>query len=76
MKKTLHIFGAIIIGTAIYFGLMRPATAAPGGNSPIVFSAVARDADGFVRTNETLYLDCRLVDRDTRNTFYIETHTL
>lgn len=73
--KTLQL-GALLIGTAICFGTMRPAVAVAADANPIVFSAVARDADGFVKNNATLQLDCRLVDRETRNTVYSETHTL
>lgn len=77
MKKTrtTTVLSAFLIGSAICFGLMRP-TAAASASNPIVFSAVARDADGFVKNNATLQLDCRLVDRETRNTVYSETHTL
>lgn len=77
MKKIKTIqLGALLIGTAICFGTMRPAVAVAADANPIVFSAVARDADGFVKNNATLQLDCRLVDRETRNTVYSETHTL
>lgn len=77
MKKTntTTVLSAFLIGSAICFGLMRP-TATASDTNPIVFSAVARDADGFVKNNATLQLDCRLVDRETRNTVYSETHTL
>ena len=77
MEKTrIFQLGALLIGTAICFGTMRPAVAVAADTNPIVFSAVARDHDGFVKNDATLQLDCRLVDRETRNTVYSETHTL
>ena len=77
MEKTrIFQLGALLLGTAICFGTMRPAVAVAADTNPIVFSAVARDHDGFVKNDATLQLDCRLVDRETRNTVYSETHTL
>ena len=77
MEKTrIFQLGALLIGTAICFGTTRPAVAVAADTNPIVFSAVARDHDGFVKNDATLQLDCRLVDRETRNTVYSETHTL
>lgn len=77
MEKTrIFQLGALLLGTTICFGTMRPAVAVAADTNPIVFSAVARDHDGFVKNDATLQLDCRLVDRETRNTIYSETHTL
>ncbi len=45
-------------------------------SNPIVFSAVARDGDGFVRHNTTLNLDVRLVDRQSQAVVYNERHSL
>lgn len=76
-KRTFKI-GAFLLGAALCFGNLQPASAAHGKslNNPIVFSAVVRDADGFVRDNATLTLDCRIIDRETHSLVYSETHTI
>lgn len=69
--------GAFLFGIALLGGMnAHEAQAARSDNNPIVFSAVARDGDGFVRHNETLDLDCRLLERNTQNAVYSETHRL
>lgn len=81
MKKTKssHI-GALLIGAALSLSLpaihAANTTAIRNDDNPIVFSAVARDRDGFVRHNEPLELDCRLLERNTQNAVYSETHRL
>ena len=51
-------------------------TTVPTGGNPIVFSAVARDANGFVRHSTALELDVRLVDRQSQMVLYSEKHNL
>lgn len=76
--KSIFKIGAFMIATAIYVSSFQPAMAAHGKSTsnPIVFSAVVRDADGFVRYNTTLTLDCRIIDREAHTLVYSETHTL
>lgn len=77
MQRRQTILVAFLTGTALFGGInAQEAQAARSDNNPIVFSAVARDRDGFVRHNETLDLDCRLFERNTQNAVYSETHRL
>ncbi len=77
MKRNQTILGTFLVGIALLGGMnTSKAQAARIDNNPIVFSAVARDGDGFVRHNETLDLDCRLFERNTQNAVYSETHRL
>ena len=65
-----------VLGTGLPFAALSASPTQTTDGNPIVFTAVARDADGFVRHDKTLNLNVHLVDRTTNAVLYSERHTL
>ena len=82
MKNSMTMFGRLMAWSILTGQIFMPCaelsaqTTVPTGGNPIVFSAVARDANGFVRHSTALELDVRLVDRQSQMVLYSEKHNL
>lgn len=77
MKNSMTMFGRLMAWSILTGQVFMPcAELLAQTTNPIVFSAVARDADGFVRHNTTLALSVQLVDRITKDVVYSEQHAV
>lgn len=77
MKNRMAMLGRLMAWSILTGQIFMPcAELLAQTTNPIVFSAVARDGDGFVRHSTALDLDVRLVNRQSRSVVYSERHQL